>query len=91
MTMFSFFFHLPPPSQFLIELATSAVAIFQAESSEREQQQLMPNLRLFLKNGRSKTREYLRGEYHCSVDILFDWFRQVCLAKKNKKCQLSYS
>ncbi len=36
-------------------------------------------------------REYLRGKYHCTVDLLFDWFRLVCFANKNKKYQLSYS
>ncbi len=37
------------------------------------------------------SREYLRGKYHCTIDILFDWFGLVCFANKNKKCQLSYS
>jgi len=36
------------------------------------------------------TREYYRGKYHCTVDLLFDWFELVCLANKNKTCQLSY-
>jgi hypothetical protein len=31
------------------------------------------------------------GEYHCTVDLLFDWFGLVCFANKNKNCQLSYS
>ncbi len=22
----------------------------------------------------SLTREYLRGKYHCNIDLLFDWF-----------------
>jgi hypothetical protein len=29
--------------------------------------------------------------YHCTVDLLFDWFGLVCFANKNKICQLSYS
>ncbi len=33
----------------------------------------------------------LRGKYHCTIDLLFDWFGLVCFANKNKKCQLSYS
>jgi len=33
------------------------------------------------------TREYLRGKYHCTVDLLFDWFGLVCFANKNKNCQ----
>ncbi len=35
------------------------------------------------------TREYWRGKYHCTIDLLFDWFRLVCFANKNKNCQLS--
>jgi hypothetical protein len=30
------------------------------------------------------TREYLRGKYHCTVDLLFDWFVLVCLQIKTK-------
>jgi hypothetical protein len=29
--------------------------------------------------------------YHCTIDLLFDWFGLVCFANKNKNCQLSYS
>ncbi len=36
-------------------------------------------------------REYLGGKYHCTVDLLFDWFGFVCFANKNKNCQLSYN
>ena len=31
------------------------------------------------------SREYYRGKYHCTVDLLFDWFGLVCFANKNKK------
>ncbi len=31
------------------------------------------------------------GKYHCTVDLLFDWFGLVCFANKNKNCHLSYS
>jgi hypothetical protein len=31
------------------------------------------------------------GKYHCTVDLLFDWFGLVCFANKNKNCDLSYS
>jgi hypothetical protein len=31
------------------------------------------------------------GKYHCTIDLLFDWFALVCFANKNKNCQLSYS
>jgi hypothetical protein len=33
------------------------------------------------------TREYYRGKYHCTVDLLFDWFGLVCFTNKNKNCQ----
>ncbi len=33
----------------------------------------------------------LKGKYHCTIDLLFDWFGLVSFANKNKKCQLSYS
>ncbi len=33
----------------------------------------------------------LKGEYHCTIDLLFDRFGLVCFANKNKKFQLSYS
>jgi hypothetical protein len=39
----------------------------------------------------SLTREYSKGKYHCTLDLLFDWFGLVCFANKNKICQLSYS
>jgi hypothetical protein len=31
------------------------------------------------------SREYQRGKYHCTVDLLFDWFGLVCFANRNKK------
>ncbi len=31
------------------------------------------------------------GNYHCAVDLLFDWFGLICFANKNNNCQLSYS
>ena len=31
------------------------------------------------------------GKYHCTVDLLFDWFGLAFFANKNKNCQLSYS
>jgi hypothetical protein len=30
-------------------------------------------------------REYLKGKYHCTVDLLFDLLGLVCFANKNKK------
>ncbi len=36
-------------------------------------------------------REYYRGKYHCTIDLLFDWFGLVCFAYINKNCQLTYS
>jgi hypothetical protein len=29
----------------------------------------------------------LKGKYHFTVDLLFDWFGLVCFADKNKNCQ----
>ncbi len=37
------------------------------------------------------TKEYDRWKYHCTVDLLFDWFGLACFANKSKNCQLSYS
>ncbi len=31
----------------------------------------------------SLTREYLRGKYHCTVDLLFDWFGISCVITDN--------
>jgi len=36
-------------------------------------------------------REYSRGKYHCSVDLLFDFIGLAFLANKNQNYQLSYS
>ncbi len=33
----------------------------------------------------------LKGKYHCTIDLLLDWFGLVCFANKNKNCHLSYS
>ncbi len=41
--------------------------------------------------GDGQGREYLRGKYHCTIDLLFDWFGLVCFENKNKNYQLSYS
>ncbi len=30
------------------------------------------------------SKEYKRGKYHCTIDLLFDWFGLVCFANKNK-------
>ncbi len=32
-----------------------------------------------------------KGTYHCTIDLLFDWFGLVCFGNKNINCQLSYS
>ncbi len=29
------------------------------------------------------SREYLRGKYHCTIDILFDWFGIRCMTTDN--------
>jgi hypothetical protein len=31
------------------------------------------------RRGEAETREYLRGKYHCTVDLLFDWFGISCM------------
>ncbi len=31
------------------------------------------------------------GVYHCTVDLLFDWFGLAYFANKNNNCQLLYS
>jgi hypothetical protein len=35
------------------------------------------------KNNMPLTREYLRGKYHCTVDLLFDWFGISCMTTNN--------
>ncbi len=37
------------------------------------------------------TKEYKRGKFHCTIDLLFDWFGLVYFATKNKICQFLYS
>jgi hypothetical protein len=32
----------------------------------------------------AECREYCKGEYHCTIDLLFDWFGLVCFANKTK-------
>jgi hypothetical protein len=27
------------------------------------------------------------GKYHCTIDLLFDWFGLACFANENKNCQ----
>ncbi len=29
------------------------------------------------------TTEYLRGKYHCTIDLLFDWFEISCMTADN--------
>jgi hypothetical protein len=29
----------------------------------------------------------INGKYHCTMDLLFDWFVLVCFANKNINCQ----
>ncbi len=33
----------------------------------------------------TEIREYKKGKYHCTIDLLFDWFGLACFANKNKK------
>jgi hypothetical protein len=32
-------------------------------------------------------QEILKGEYHSTIDLLFDWFVVVGFTNKNKNCQ----
>ncbi len=32
---------------------------------------------------KSTYREYLRGKYHCTIDLLFDWFGISCMTTDN--------
>jgi hypothetical protein len=34
-------------------------------------------------NIRNISREYLRGKYHCTADLLFDWFGISCMTTDN--------
>jgi hypothetical protein len=33
--------------------------------------------------GDGQGREYLRGKYHCTIDLLFDWFGISCMTTDN--------
>jgi hypothetical protein len=35
---------------------------------------------------RSETREYSRGKYHCTIDLLFDWFGISCMMTTDNFC-----
>jgi hypothetical protein len=35
------------------------------------------------------SREYQRGKYHCTVDLLFDWFGLVCFPYKKQTKNVS--
>jgi hypothetical protein len=43
------------------------------------------------KKVKGREREYYRGKYHCTIDLLFDLLGLACFANKNKTCELSYS
>ncbi len=36
-------------------------------------------------------RGILKGKYHCTIDLLFDWFGLVCFENRKKNCLLSSS
>jgi hypothetical protein len=36
-----------------------------------------------LKFVHAESREHLRGKYHCTVDLLFDWFGMSCMTTDN--------
>jgi hypothetical protein len=37
--------------------------------------------------GKDKPGNTKGGKYHCTIDLLFDWFGLVCFENKNKNCQ----
>jgi hypothetical protein len=36
------------------------------------------------RENRQPDQGILRGEYHCTIDLLFDWFGLVCFSNKSK-------
>jgi hypothetical protein len=42
-------------------------------------------------NHLNRLYENTKGKFHCTIDLLFDWFGLDCFANKNKNCQLLYS
>jgi len=59
--------------------------------SELRASYVKPKKRYFAIFHYCSAREYWRGKYLCTIDLLFDWFGLVCFANKNINCQLSYS
>jgi hypothetical protein len=41
------------------------------------------------RNKLERLQGILKGKYHCTIDLLFDWFGLVCFANKNQNCQWS--
>jgi hypothetical protein len=84
------------PKQFLgsLPLASALPALFEniieatVEMYARVPQKAAAVLLAHLLLGAGNTKG---GKYHCTVDLLFDWFGLVCFANKNKYCQLLYS
>ncbi len=88
----------PRPFQTSLMFAGKAWSLPKSESSKRCTTKvgsiLITNIRpcsKVLPRTNSPAREYLRGMYQCTIDLLFDWFGLVCFANKNKSCQFSYS
>jgi hypothetical protein len=40
-----------------------------------------------LESGYKADQGILKGKYHCTIDLLFDWFRLACFANRNKNCK----
>jgi hypothetical protein len=59
------------------------MSTFGAEQKDAPLSSCSTNIRLgWMSN--TQARVYLRGKYHCTIDLLFDWFGLVCFANKNK-------
>ncbi len=70
----------------LVSLFRSNVIIFMRVSDYNFSRYIFfSEVNLYVRQG------ILKGKYHCTVDLLFDWFGLVCFANKNKNCKLSYS
>ncbi len=53
--------------------------IFEGKAWSLQASGITKQNRLGSKGLQGQTREYLRGKYHCTIDLLFDWFRISCM------------
>jgi hypothetical protein len=72
------------------QLFTPDLPIYPFNPFRQAQIKTNRNIPNFLNRG----REYKRGKYHCTIDLLFDWFGLVCFANIKKSfvsCYAAYS